>query len=111
MRLESSADRLTGIERTSFPKCFYIFTIWIPGQCREFIKTIPEDGSRVEWGPVFLHARPVSTPKQQLSASGISEASTTTGNATGASGENFGTINNSGTAFTNDQLHRGGFQA
>merc|ERR1719148_309439 len=27
------------------------------GQCREFIKQIPEDGSRAEWGPVFLHAR------------------------------------------------------
>ena len=47
------------------------------GQCREFIKTIPEDGSRIEWGPVYLHARPVSTAKQQQAACGISETPAT----------------------------------
>jgi hypothetical protein len=86
----------------------------VSGQCREFIKTIPEDGSRTEWGPIFLHARPVSTTKQQQASSGISEApaATATGNATprtgGAVGEG---MNSSGTAFTSDHLHRGGFQA
>ena len=83
------------------------------GQCREFIKTIPEDGSRIEWGPVFLHARPVSTAKQQTAASGISEGPATptaAGSNTTAGGT--AVVNSSGGgAFTSDQLHRGGFQA
>lgn len=86
-----------------------------PGQCREFIKTIPEDGSRLEWGPVFLHARPVSTPKQQQAASGISEAPTSTAAAAGSAATGSGAVVSgnsvSGTAFTSDLLHRGGFQA
>ena len=63
---------------------------------------------------MFLHARPVSTAKQQQAASGISEAPTAlaTGNAApGAGSETLGSISSSGTAFTNDQLHRGGLQA
>jgi len=87
------------------------------GQCREFIKTIPGDGSRAEWGPIFLHARSVSTAKQQQAASGISDAptsgaagggSTAPGGATGVAGG--GNIS-SGTTFTSDLLHKGGFQA
>jgi len=85
------------------------------GQCREFIKNIPEDGSRCEWGPVFLHARPVSTAKQQQAASGISEApsTTTASGAAAASGTVAGANGSpsSGAAFTSDNLHRGGFQA
>ena len=86
------------------------------GQCREFIKNIPIDGSRIEWGPIFLHARPVSTVKQQQAASGISEAPTTiaTDNtAPGVGADHAGSIINSGAgmSFTNDQLHKGGFQA
>ena len=78
------------------------------GQCREFIKTIPEDGSRAEWGPLFLHARPVSTAKQQQSASGITDtASTVVADAEGA----VGTSGARTSAFTSDNLHRGGFQA
>jgi len=88
------------------------------GQCREFIKTIPEDGSRIEWGPVYLHARPVSTAKQQQAASGISETpSTPTTTATsGATNDGSNTAvagggNSSSGAFTNDFLHKGGYQA
>jgi len=86
------------------------------GQCREFIKNIPEDGSRAEWGPVFLHARPVSTAKQQQAASGISDApsaTTAAGSATAGSGAVAGGNGSpsGGTAFTSDHLHRGGFQA
>jgi len=80
------------------------------GQCREFVKAIPEDGSRAEWGPLFLHARPVSTAKQQQSAAGISDApSTLTTNPESTNSEISGTRSTS--AFTNDHLHRGGFQA
>lgn len=82
----------------------------VSGQCREFIKTIPEDGSRTEWGPIFLHARPVSTTKQQQASSGISEAPAAS--ATSQTGDAVeGGNNASGTAFTSDHLHRGGFQA
>ena len=89
---------------------------YIIGQCREFIKNIPEDGSRAEWGPVFLHARPVSTAKQQQAASGISDApsaTTAAGSATACSGavEGGNGSPSGGTAFTSDHLHRGGFQA
>ena len=88
------------------------------GQCREFIKTIPEDGSRIEWGPVYLHARPVSTAKQQQAASGISETpstptTTTTSGAITADGSAavVGGGNSSSGAFTSDYLHKGGYQA
>ncbi|KAL7553517.1 hypothetical protein ACHAWF_016790, partial [Thalassiosira exigua] len=116
------------------------------GQYREFVKNVPSDGkfstgllvdfdrqiqkvtpsfslrsssvgSRVDWGPIFLHARPVSTAKQQQAASGISDAPATTAAGTAAasgvtaSGAVVGGNNASGTAFTSDHLHRGGFQA
>ena len=77
------------------------------GQCREFVKTIPDDGSRAEWGPLFLHARPVSTAKQQQSAAGISDAPSSVGNADSTDG----TSGARTSAFTADHLHRGGFQA
>ena len=77
------------------------------GQCREFVKTIPEDGSRVEWGPLFLHARPVSTAKQQQSAAGISDTPSTVP----INPDSSGTSGARTSAFTNDHLHRGGFQA
>ena len=97
---------------------FYFLTHTILGQCREFHKNIPEDGSRADWGPVFLHARPVSTSKQQQAASGISDAPTvpaTAGANTTTSGvvvgRGVGGTSGGGTAFTSDHLHRGGFQA
>lgn len=77
------------------------------GQCREFIKTIPEDGSLADWGPIFLHARPVSTPKQQQAASGISDSTPSANPESAEAGARAGGI----TAFTKDQLHKGGFQA
>ncbi|KAL9189004.1 hypothetical protein ACHAXT_011494 [Thalassiosira profunda] len=89
------------------------------GQCREFVKTIPEDGSRTEWGPLFLHARPVSTAKQQQAASGIADAPAASGGASAAGGTAGGGAvvggsaapSSAAMAFTGDQLHRGGFQA
>lgn len=58
---------------------------------------------------MFLHARPVTTAKQQQAASGISEAPTATAAGNGASGAGGELIGS--TAFTNDQIHKGGFQA
>ena len=83
------------------------------GQCREFVKTIPEDGSRADWGPILLHARPVSTVKKQQAASGISDtsASAATSSAATDSAAAGTTINNVTTAFSEDLLHKGGFQA
>lgn len=75
------------------------------GQCREFVKTIPEDGSRAEWGPLFLHARPVTTAKQQQSAAGIAESAATASEGTA------GTSGARTSAFSSDHLHKGGFQA
>jgi hypothetical protein len=57
-----------------------------------------------------LHARPVSTAKQQQSAAGISDApSTVAAKSESAAGRSSGAQNTS--AFTSDHLHRGGFQA
>lgn len=53
------------------------------GQCREFVKSIPGDGSRIDWGPVFLHANPVTTRKEQTAAAGTLE-----GQSSSATGEN-----------------------
>ena len=85
------------------------------GQCREFVKNIPEDGSRADWGPIFLHARPVSTAKRQQAASGISEAPATGGAAAGtagaASASSGAAAASASSAFSADQLHKDGYQA
>jgi len=84
------------------------------GQCREFVKTIPEDGSRADWGPILLHNRCVSTVKKQQAASGISDTSTPTAASGSAAVDSSGAVtavNNATTAFSDDLLHKGGFQA
>jgi len=84
------------------------------GQCREFVKTIPEDGSRADWGPILLHNRSVSTVKKQQAASGITDTSTSTATGGSAAADSAGAgtaVNNSTTAFSKDLLHKGGFQA
>ena len=84
------------------------------GQCREFVKTIPEDGSRADWGPILLHNRSVSTVKKQQAASGITDTSTSTATGGSAATDSAGAgtaVNNSTTAFSKDLLHKGGFQA
>jgi hypothetical protein len=42
------------------------------GQLREFVKVL-NNGARSDWGPIFLHAKPVTTAKDQSNASGIIE--------------------------------------
>mmetsp|Transcript_19459 Transcript_19459/g.39384 ORF Transcript_19459/g.39384 Transcript_19459/m.39384 type:complete len:849 (+) Transcript_19459:323-2869(+) len=57
------------------------------GQCREFVKPLPGDGSRADWGPIFLHAKPVTTQKEQTVASGAIE-SAPSGPKSPSSGDN-----------------------
>ena len=96
------------------------------GQCREFVKTVPVDGSRADWGPIFLHAKPVTTQKQQTAASGTIESgpkspAAATGAAGGGATASGGTAPTEGSAraalpsqsvFTTDtMLHSMGYQA
>lgn len=99
------------------------------GQCREFVKTVPVDGSRADWGPIFLHAKPVTTQKQQTAASGTIEGGASgpkspaaaSGAAGGGSSASGGTDPTEGSAraalpsqsiFTPDtMLHSMGYQA
>jgi len=92
------------------------------GQLREFVRTLSSDGSRCEWGPIFLHAKPVTTARQQTAASGAIEpgtASTKDGKEKVTSGNERDTPlpkslfadNTSGGVFTEALLHCGGYQA
>lgn len=95
------------------------------GTVREFVKHIESDGSRSDWGPIFLHGEPVTTAKAQAAASGTAETSTTTSKTTPAQvhtaqQQNLSTNKNSllgipihstNSAFDANQLHKGGFQA
>jgi hypothetical protein len=76
------------------------------GQLREFARTLKTDGSRSEWGPIFLHAKPVTTVKQQTAASGVIE--TTAKEAEDGSSKQ-GTL--ADRVFTDTILHGGGYQA
>lgn len=44
------------------------------GQTREFVRALSSDGSRMDWGPIYLHAKPVASNKQQTAASGTMES-------------------------------------
>jgi hypothetical protein len=80
------------------------------GQFREFVKELTTDGSRRDWGSLFLHAKPVTLPKAQTAASGIIESSAAT---TKDESGKLGSSPKSGVhgAFTESGLHRGGYQA
>ena len=95
------------------------------GTVREFVKNIEPDGSRSDWGPIFLHGEPVTTAKAQAAASGTAEATTSTSktspvhvhnkqqhNASTSKNSLLGIpIHSSNSAFDANQLHKGGFQA
>ena len=95
------------------------------GTVREFIKHIESDGSRSDWGPIFLHGEPVTTAKAQAAASGTAEATTATGKNAPTQDHNkqqhhtssnknslLGiAIYSTNSAFDANQLHKGGFQA
>lgn len=92
------------------------------GQLREFVRTMSSDGSRCEWGPIFLHAKPVTTARQQTAASGAIEpgaANTRDGKDKPSGGKNRDTPvpksvfadTTPGGVFTESFLHSGGYQA
>ena len=51
------------------------------GQCNDYVKSIPNDGSRSDWGPIPLHGDPVTNPKEQNAANGGVESSSRKKNA------------------------------
>ena len=79
------------------------------GECREYVREISSDGSRSNWGPIFLTSNEVTTAKGQAAASGTIETSSSGKKSDGkakagvASGEKI-------SAFNADQLHNGGYQ-
>ena len=92
------------------------------GQCNEYVKSIPTDGSRSDWGPIFLHGDPVTTTKQQNAANGLVDSSSRKKSAqsektnkkrdsteTSASLLDSAAMDDS--SFTANQLHAGGYQA
>jgi hypothetical protein len=92
------------------------------GQLREFVRTLSSDGSRCEWGPIFLHAKPVTTARQQTAASGAIEPGTATtkdGKQKPSGAKERDTPvpkslfaeTSSGGVFTDTFLHNGGYQA
>ena len=90
------------------------------GQFREFVKEMTTDGSRRDWGSLFLHAKPVTLPKAQTAASGIIESASVgtkdaSKNADDKSGssskQGLGGTSGSRGAFTESYIHGGGYQA
>lgn len=93
------------------------------GQCNEWIKSIPTDGSRIDWGSIFFNGDPVTSPKQQTTAMCMVESSSRKKSAqseksnkkkdaprTSTSLHEPSEIQND-TAFSTNHLHRGGYQA
>ena len=90
------------------------------GQCNEYVKSIPVDGRRIDWGPIFLHGDPVTTPKQQNAANGLVESSTRKKNDKSGKKKDLDdtstpltrTVNvPEDSVFNGHQLHQGGYQA
>jgi hypothetical protein len=91
------------------------------GQVREFLRVLRSDGSRADWGPIYLHAKPVTTARQQKAASGLVDSAPRKSEADdanidipqNASQDNKTTVTSStgDTAFDSNQLHTGGYQA
>ena len=87
------------------------------GQLREFARSMNVDGSRCDWGPIFLHAKPVTTAKQQNAASGGIEtgrsskpsSKSSDGDKGGASAGDSNTAQDA--IFSDSCLHNGGYQA
>jgi hypothetical protein len=90
------------------------------GQCNEYVKTISTDGRRTDWGPIFLHGDPVTSPKQQNAANGSVDSSSRKKNADKARKKKDGVKSSAAllesrttqdNSFTQDELHKGGYQA
>jgi hypothetical protein len=83
------------------------------GSFREFVKDIVADGSRRDWGATFLHAKPVTTAKAQMAASGAIESTKDTSKAPSGSRAKASTLGVPvvSSAFTETNFHSGGYQA
>jgi hypothetical protein len=87
------------------------------GQFREYVKELKTDGSRRDWGATFLHAKPVTQPKDQTAASGTIDSSSSTAKepakAPGGQRARAPTLGESvaNRAFTENNFHVGGYQA
>lgn len=87
------------------------------GQLREFGRSMAADGSRCDWGPIFLHAKPVTTTRQQNAASGGIEGGrgnkkSDDGDASKTGSTPAGETDSSPDAvFSDSLLHNGGYQA
>lgn len=90
------------------------------GQFREFVKDLTVDGSRRDWGSLFLHAKPVTLPKAQTDASGIIESTASKDSSKNAGDKDrdgaptkrlLGASSGGRGAFDESALHNGGYQA
>jgi len=78
------------------------------GQTREFTRTLSTNGSRMDWGPIYLHAKPVASNKQLTAASGTMGESDTS--KTAQTGKKKAGVGND-IAFNDQQLHVEGYQS
>jgi hypothetical protein len=83
------------------------------GSYREFVKDVVADGSRRDWGATYLHAKPVTTTKAQMAASGAIESTKDTTKGISASRTKASTLGAPvvSSAFTETNFHSGGYQA
>jgi hypothetical protein len=81
------------------------------GQFREYMKDLSVDGSRRDWGAMVLHAKPVTTPKAQASASGTVESSENTKTAKSPTKQGAIGGHGGGGVFAESHFHSAGYQA
>ena len=86
------------------------------GSFREYVKDLLADGSRRDWGAMFLHAKPVTTAKAQTASSGTVENSASSSKDTASKspkGAKASTMGSPATSygFTEADFHTGGYQA
>eukprot|EP00980_Cylindrotheca_fusiformis_P030533 scaffold24987_cov299-Cylindrotheca_fusiformis.AAC.1 len=108
IQLQMYAEPVIPVGGISFGGPITVRVVENEGAFREFVKDINTDGSRRDWGSLFLHAKPVTLPKAQTAASGIIE---TTGSSSKDPSKASGSATASRGSFTQSQLHRAGYQA
>ncbi len=81
------------------------------GQCNEYVKSIASDGSRSDWGPIFLHGDPVTSIKQQNAANGLVQSKKSNKKKESSATSLLDSAAIDDTSFTTNELHAGGYQA
>lgn len=109
IQLQMYAEPVIPVGGVSFGGPITVRVVENEGAFREFVKDVNTDGSRRDWGSLFLHAKPVTLPKAQTAASGIIE--TAGSNVKDPSKASSSTATASRGSFTESELHRGGYQA